>query len=128
MTELFGGERTFSTGFGIGFDRTLLALEKEGHDAPKHEVDAFVIPVTASVRHQAFRITSMLRGSNITTEVDLMGRSLSKNFKYADSIRAKRAIIVGEKELAQDSVSVRDMKTGEQRSVKLSELVSELSN
>ena len=109
LTELFGGEKTFSTGFGIGFDRTLLALEREGYVAPQHYVDVYVIPVNEKMKDEAFRIAAKLRQSGRITEVDLMNRSISKNFKYAASINARQAVIVGEKELAQGSVAVRDM-------------------
>jgi len=126
LTELFGGERTFSTGFGIGFDRTLLALEREGYQAPSHVIDAFVIPVTPSMKEDAFRIAAQLRREGVATEVDLMGRSLSKNFKHAASLNARKVIIVGEKELAQGAVAVRDMSSGDQRLVKKEDLRSEL--
>jgi histidyl-tRNA synthetase len=125
LTELFGGERTFSTGFGIGFDRTLLALEREGYQTPARVVEAYIIPVTPSVKDEAFRLTAQLRQAGIITEVDLMGRSLSKNFKYAASINAQKVVIIGEKELAQGSVTVRDMTSGEQTMVVKEELLSE---
>jgi len=126
LTELFGGEKTFSTGFGIGFDRTLLALEREGYPAPAREVGAYVVPVGDAVKDEAFRITAQLRQAGITTEVDLMGRNVSKNFKYAASINARKAIIVGEKELAQGSVAIRDMASGEQKLVKKENILAEL--
>ncbi len=124
LSELFGGERVFSTGFAIGFDRTLLALEREGFKAPERRVDAYIIPVNDQMRLDAFRIAAILRGQGIISEVDLMRRSLSKNFKYADSIRASYAILVGEKEMSQGSVALRDMKSGEQTLIKLEDLVA----
>lgn len=126
LTELFGGDRTFSTGFGIGFDRTLLALEREGYRAPAHGVDVYVAPVTASMKEEALRIAARLRREGIATELDLMGRNLSKNFKHAASINARKVIIVGEKELSQDAVTVRDMVSGEQVLVKRQDLNSAL--
>lgn len=125
LTELFGGERTFSTGFGIGFDRTLLALEREGYQAPFHVIDAFVIPVTPSMKEEAFQIAAQLRREGVPTEIDLMGRSLSKNFKHAASLNARKVIIVGEKELAQGAVAIRDMSSGDQRLVRKEDLRSE---
>lgn len=122
LTELFGGEKTFSTGFAIGFDRILLALEREGMKAPAKKVVAYVIPVSEGMRLAAFKIAAELRGDGISTDVDLMRRNLGKNFKYADAIGASFAIIVGEKEAALGSVTVRDLKTGEQRLVSMTEL------
>lgn len=125
LTELFGGEKTFSTGFGIGFDRTLLALEREGFETPKYEIAAYVIPVTDAMKDECYRIAANLRLSSIPAELDLMGRSLSKNFKYASSINAKKAVIVGEKEFAEGCVSIRDMQSGEQKVVKIDEILQE---
>jgi histidyl-tRNA synthetase len=123
LTELFGGEKTFSTGFAIGFDRILLALEREGMKAPLKNVVAYVVPVNETMRHAAFKITAELRSNGIPADVDLMRRNLGKNFKYADAIGAKFVIIVGEKEAALGSVTVRDLKTGEQRLVGMAELI-----
>ncbi|NYT12191.1 MAG: histidine--tRNA ligase [Methanomassiliicoccales archaeon] len=119
LSELFGGERVFSTGFAIGFDRVMLALENEGLELEVEGLDAFVIPVKDAQRSKAFEIVSMLRRSGVRADVDLMRRSLGKSFKYADSVGAKYAIIVGEKELEQDSVTIRNMESGEQKLVDL---------
>lgn len=128
LSELFGGEKVFSTGFAVGFDRTLLALEREGFKAPERRVDAYIIPVNDQMRLEAFELASTLRNQGIICEVDLMRRSISKNFKYADSIHARYAIVVGEKEMAQGSVALRDMKTGEQTLVKLDDLAAFFQN
>jgi histidyl-tRNA synthetase len=122
LSELFGGERVFSTGFAIGFDRVLLALENEGLELDVEGLDAFIIPVKDAQRSKAFEIVSMLRRSGVKADVDLMRRSMGKSFKYADSVGAKYAVIVGEKELEQDSVTVRDMESGEQKLVDLPRL------
>ncbi|HUL39623.1 MAG TPA: histidine--tRNA ligase, partial [Methanomassiliicoccales archaeon] len=56
LTELFGGEKVFSTGFAIGFDRTLLALEREGLTPARKRLDAYVVPTSDAMRHKAFMI------------------------------------------------------------------------
>ena len=128
LTELFGGEKTFSTGFGIGFDRTLLALEKEGYDAIVHSVDVYVLPIGNNTRNEAHRIAAQLRQAGISTDIDLMGRSMSKSMRYANGINAQHVVIVGEKELAQESIMLRDMDTGEQQLVKKKDIISILKN
>lgn len=127
LTELFGGEKVFSTGFGIGFDRTLLALEREGFTSPQFEISAYVIPVSETMKEECYKLAAMLRSANISADLDLMGRSLSKNFKYASSINAKKAIILGEKEYADNCVSVRDMASGEQKLVKIESILEEFN-
>ena len=122
LTELFGGERVFSTGFAIGFDRILLALEREGYKAPESQICVYVIPVSDTLRPLAFELTAALRAEDISADVDLMRRSMGKNFKYADAVRAQLVVIVGEKEASQGAVTLRDLDTGEQVLVKKEEL------
>ena len=124
LSEILGGERVFSTGFAIGFDRTMLALEKEGLDVGDDGIDAFVIPVKEAQMPKAFEIVSTLRRAGLRADVDLMRRSIGKNLKYADSSGARRAVIVGENELEQGSVTVRDMDSGEQTLVRIEELIN----
>jgi len=126
LSELFGGEPTFSTGFAIGFDRVLMALDKEGVDNEPEGLDVFVVPVDDDLRSLAFQLTARLRESGLATDVDLMRRSIGKSFKYADSMGARFAVVVGQRELDQGSISVRDMRSGEQRLVSLDEVVGHL--
>ncbi len=126
LSELFGGEKVFSTGFAIGFDRTLLALQTEGVQCVKAGITAFVVPVGDSVRTKAFEIVSELRRSGLSADVDLMRRGVGKSLKYAATVPSKFAVIVGEKELESRSVTLRDMNSGEQTLVKMEDLVKEL--
>ena len=126
LSELFGGEKVFSSGFGIGFDRILLALQREGTTSPRSGIQAYVVPVNEKMRAQAFRIVADLRESGIVADIDLMRRNLAKNFKYADSIGARYTIIVGENEAEHNSVTLRNMSSGEQVLVKIDDLVDRL--
>lgn len=126
LSELFGGEKVFSTGFAIGFDRILLAMEKEGQTYEPEGIDAYVLSVTEDVRMKAAEIVAMLRAEDISADVDIMGRKMAKALKYASSARAKYAIIVGSKELEQESVMLRDMTTGEQDVVRIDKLIDNI--
>ena len=123
LSELFGGERVFSTGFAIGFDRILLAMEKEGISYEQKGIDAYVVPVSDDVRIRAAEITAMLRRAGISCDMDIMGRKMAKALKYASSARARFAIIVGKNELEQGSVTFRNMASGDQETVPITELV-----
>lgn len=126
LSELFGGEKVFSTGFGIGFDRVLLALEKEGQSYQNENIMAYVLPVSDDVKIDAYRVAMILRSGGVTTDIEIMGRKMAKTLKYASSINAKYAVIVGEREIQQQSVMLRNMKTGEQKLVKIDALINEL--
>lgn len=128
LAELFGGEEVFSTGFAIGFDRILLAMEKEGLEYETEGIDVYVVPVSEETRFKAAEITSMLRKSGISCDTDIMGRKMGKAMKHASSVGSKHVIIVGSKELESDSVTLRDMVSGDQTLVPISELVDTLQS
>ncbi len=126
LSELFGGEKVFSTGFAVGFDRILLAMEKEGQTYENEGITAYVIPVSENVKLDASRIVSVLREAGIVSDIDIMGRKMAKAMKYASVCGAKYAVIVGSQELEQRSVTLRDMESGDQKLVKIEDLAKEL--
>lgn len=114
LSELFGGEPIFSTGFAIGIDRVVLAAEAENSIQTSPALDAFVVPAKDDMRKYAYGIVARLRSQGLRADVDLMRRTLSKNLKYASSVGARFAVILGKEEMAKRSVTLRDMKSGEQ--------------
>ena len=126
LSELFGGEAVFSTGFAIGIDRVMLALEAEQEQPEYTPLDAYVVPTEDAMRKYAFAITSKIRSKGLRADVDLMRRSMSKNLKYAASAGARFAVIVGKEEMAKRSVTLRDMKSGEQTLVPADFVADEL--
>jgi len=127
IVELFGGEPTPATGVSFGVDRVTLILEAKGAFKDLSlGADVYVAPVNEDVVLKALEITQGLRQAGISTIVDLMGRRLGKQFEYADKKGIPTVVVVGEKDLAEGSVTVRDMKTGDQKKVKIEELLSHL--
>jgi len=70
---------------------------------------------------KALEIVQKLRNQNISTDIDLLKRGIGKSIKYASSIDAEKVIIIGPKEVEQDSMTVRDMKSGEQKLVNIND-------
>jgi len=128
LSELFGGDKVFSTGFAIGFDRILLALEKEGASAPLEKPDAYVVAVSNETSLKAFEIVGILRRNGVSADIDLADRKMAKAMKHASSIGSRFAVIVGNEELKTDSVTLRDMTSGEQKVVKIDDLPSEIKD
>lgn len=123
LIELFGGEKTSSTGFALGFDRIMIALERGNFEFPKKKLKAFVFPISENLREESFKIVSLLRESGISADVDLMKRNSAKNMKYADLIKAENVVIIGEDELKRSAVVVKNMKSGKQEEVRREKLV-----
>ncbi|MFQ6136135.1 MAG: histidine--tRNA ligase [Candidatus Hydrothermarchaeales archaeon] len=122
LIEAFGGGKIPSCGFAFGFDRVMLALETEEYDfPPREQTKIFVIPTSERLLKEAIRITNTVR-QYTTCEVDLMGRKLDKALSYVDGEEIPYAIIVGEEELKERKVILRDMNTGEQRKIEVEEI------
>jgi len=127
IVELFGGDPTPATGISFGVDRVTMVLEEKGSFKDLSlGADIYVAPVNEDVVLKAIEITQSLRKAGLSVIVDLMGRRLGKQFEYADKKGVPTVVVVGEKDLAEASVTVRDMKTGDQEKVKVDELQSRL--
>jgi histidyl-tRNA synthetase len=126
LVSLFGGKEVPTSGFAIGFDRTILALEAEGFKFPKQSLDVYVIPVNEEMTKKAIELVALLRDRDLTVDIDLMRRGMAKSLKYASSLNAKKVVIVGPKELKNNSVIIRDMISGEQIEVKIKDLPSKI--
>ena len=112
----FGGSQTPTSGFAIGFDRAILALEIEEYKFPNEKLDIFIIPVNEDMISKSLEIAETLR-KNLRVDVDLLRRGIGKSLKYASAINSQKTIIVGPKELEEKSVTVRDMITGIQEKI-----------
>lgn len=126
LVKLFGGTDVPTAGFAIGFDRTILALEEEEFSFPSFKTDIYIIPVNEKMTGKSIEIAQSLRREGILTDLDLLRRGIGKSLKYANSKNAKKVIIIGPKELENDSVTLRDMKAGDQEVVKIADIVSKL--
>ena len=126
LVKLFGGKDVSTAGFAIGFDRTLLAMESEEFKFPESGLDVYIIPVDEEIIPKAIEISQKLRSEGLSTDFDLLRRGIGKSLKYASSKNAKKAIIIGPKELEKDSVNIKDMKTGIQKLIKVDNIIKEL--
>lgn len=124
LISLFGGRESPTSGFAIGFDRTIVALETEEYDFPEMGIDVYIIPVQKECMNKGLNIAQQLRNNNIKTDIDLLDRGMGKCLKYASAISAKFVFILGERELEQDAVTVRNMQDGQQELVKFNDVIS----
>ena len=123
LAELFGAEPVESTGFALGFDRILVALEAQSAEFPEMGVEFYIVPAGEAARREALRAATALRRAGLSADLDLSGRSLSKALKHADAVGARRAVIIGDDELRRGVVSVKELGTGEQTETTLRALV-----
>jgi histidyl-tRNA synthetase len=123
LIELFGGTPTPAVGVAHGIDRIMLALQLQ-KAVPKvaEEKMVMVIPISEKLKGEALKISRMLRDADIPTEVEVTGRKVAKALEDADRKKMAYAIIVGEKELKEKAVVIRDLEKRKQEIVKIEEI------
>lgn len=124
LLELFGGEKLLTTGFGIGFDRLLMAIEKTSDmSIPTRKIKYFIIPLEEKFRKYALSLITRLRCADVPCDLDISGRSLSKCMKYAHVIGSENVIIIGENEINEGKYTVKNMISGVQKMMTLDEII-----
>ena len=114
LVESLGGKSTPVVGFGIGIERLLLYLEsKEITIADDSQIQVYVASNTDNENY-VIKFVKSLRDKGFYVESDLMARSLKSQFKYADKINAKFVITIGDDEINENKISIKNMQTGEQ--------------
>jgi histidyl-tRNA synthetase len=114
-----------AVGFGIGIERLLLALKKEGITlATAPDIDLYVGILGQEAVAKAYRIVTTLRNEGFVIETDYLEKSVKAQMKYANKIGAKTTMIIGANELETDLVQVKDMETGATTEVRLSEIIT----
>ncbi len=128
LVEQVGGKPCPAVGFGMGIERLIMVLESLGLDVGQpYSPDVYIAPLCAKAREIAPAIALRLRERGISADCDIMDRGFKPQLKYADKLGARYLALIGEDELASDSASVKDMKSGEQESVRLGELAEYIS-
>jgi len=129
IINVFGGESTPATGIALGIERIISLLDmKGGFKDLKLGADVLVIAIGKNAESHAIIIAQNLRSAGIPVLIDLLNRNLRKQLEYASKKNIRKVIIIGEKELLGDSVTVRDMSTGQQVKVKHKELLDFIRN
>ncbi|MEA2697816.1 MAG: histidyl-tRNA synthetase [Myxococcales bacterium] len=121
LVESLGGPRVPALGFGLGIERTLLAL-KEPAESFEPALSVFVAPMDAAALAFALPIAHKLRLGGIRVEIEHRLGSLKSQLKRADRLKARLAIIVGETEVAAKKVQLKDFGTGKQHEVAVDEI------
>ena len=127
LIEEMGGNPTPAVGFATGLERVLLALEKQGLlPDKKNDVDVYVVALGERAQEEAFKLVMDLRDAGLNAAVDYAGRSMKAQMKQANKLNARYAAIMGDDELADGVVVLRDMAGSEQEKVAVTELVDKI--
>ena len=126
MAEL-GGQELSGIGFGLGVDRALLAAEAEGVIAVDGFVsDLFIIPLGDGAMQKVLELATNLRSAGKVVEIAFGDRSLKAAMKSADKSGARYVVVLGDEEIASQSVELKNMNTGVSVSVTIESLITAL--
>ena len=125
LIETLGGSPMGGIGFGLGVDRTCLAIQSEGLSfGSSLPVQVFVIPLGDAAQVPAVKLVGQLRASNISTDLSFDQRSIKAAMKQADRSQAQFAVIIGDEELRTGQVVLKNLSDGSQLDVPLESLNS----
>ncbi|MGF6375570.1 histidyl-tRNA synthetase [Clostridiales Family XIII bacterium PM5-7] len=128
LIEEIGGPPIPGVGFGLGIERLLMLMEANGIEIPKPEpLKAFIAVMGDEAKKFGLKLLRDLRKKGIKAEMDTLARNIKGQFKYADRLNAQYTVVIGENELTEGIVSIKEMAKSEQRQVKLDDLIEELS-
>jgi histidyl-tRNA synthetase len=123
LVKSLGGPDRTGIGFAAGLERLVLALPEGA--APATPPRAFVVAAGEEARAEALRLLRDLRRAGLAAQMEFESRSMKSQMKRADRLAASVTLIIGGDELARGEVTVRDMRTSEQRSVPRARVVAE---
>lgn len=112
MAEL-GGQDLSGIGFGLGIDRTLLAIRAEAGTFKTSGLDLFIVPMGDLARRKALIVADSLRSAGLRVDLSFGDRGLKGAMKAADKSGAEFSLVIGESELTSGAISLKEMSTGE---------------
>ncbi len=123
MIEEFGGDSIPGIGFGLGIERLLIRLDELGIEIPKeNEIELYVLPLGDKATDFSKKLVYDLRLSGINVDTDHVGRGLKAQMKYANKLNCKYVAIIGDNEIEENVINLKDMLSGEESKVGIDEV------
>jgi histidyl-tRNA synthetase len=127
LVEEIGGPSTPGVGYGLGKERLLLTMEACGVEIPEPEgADVFIAVMGDDAKAAGLKLMRELRQKGVAVQMDIMGRNIKNQFKFANRINAKKTVVIGQDELEKNSFAIKNMATSEQVVVPMESIVDEL--
>ncbi|MGH3580375.1 MAG: histidine--tRNA ligase [Mycobacterium sp.] len=127
LMRQLGGQDLSGIGFGLGVDRTLLALKAEGKTVgAAGRVDVYGVPMGENAKLELAKIAAALRTAGVRVDLAYGDRSLKGAMKGADRSGARVALVVGDRDIEAGTIGVKDLSNGEQTDIAAGEVVAEV--
>ncbi len=129
LIEELGGKPTPACGFGMGMERLLLLMEAQKTPFPeKKGCDIFIGSMGDTANVAAAVLASDLRNEGMAAQFDTLGRSLKAQMKFANKLGASYTAVLGDSELEEKKVKIKNMDSGEQTEVSLENFTEDFQN
>ncbi|CAH0346395.1 histidine--tRNA ligase [Bacillus sp. CECT 9360] len=126
LAEEIGGPETPGIGFALSVERLIAALEAEKVELPiATKIDCYLVSLGEAAKDYTVKLAYELRNAGFTVEKDYLDRKAKAQFKSADRHKARYVAILGDDELEQEKINVKNMETGNQTEVDLASFVDE---
>ena len=125
LSEELGGPNLPSVGWALGVDRTVLAMQAEGRTVPGGEqLAVFAVPLGDEAREALFELVTTLRRAGVAADFAYGNKGLKAAMKAADRSGARYALVLGERDIAENVIQIKELATGEQEPVSLTDIVT----
>ncbi len=122
LIETLSGKPCPALGFGMGLERLILTMEKQGLDfAAEDTCDIYIASMGEAASVKAMQMCAELRADGVSAECDVVGRGLKAQMKYADKLGAKFSVVLGDSELESQTAELKNMQTGEKVTLPIDE-------
>jgi histidyl-tRNA synthetase len=135
VEQLGGGDRRFpdpvgAIGFALGMERILLALEAQGRTVgSQRSLDVFVVAGKSEFEKEAFALVDLLRQHGVAADMDFgRGRAVKKQFDQANKLGARFVLVLGEEEMRNGTVGVKNMASGDQISILKDKIIQQMKD
>ncbi|RIM62053.1 histidine--tRNA ligase [Staphylococcus arlettae] len=125
LLELLGGPNNTGIGFALSIERLLLALEDEGIELDvEDDFDLFIVTMGHEADNYAVKLLNELRHNGVKADKDYLSRKVKGQMKQADRLQANYTIVIGDQELENNEIDIKDMATGNIEKINLDEVVA----
>ncbi len=118
LIEQLGGKPLPALGFAIGLERLLMVMDAQGIEIiPPEGTALYIATMGSSAQLKAFELVKTVREAGLSAQIDIVGRGLKAQMKYADKIGARFSVVLGDNELAEGKAILKNMQNGETKEI-----------
>ena len=123
LIERLGGKSTPAVGFAVGIERILLAMSQQ-NEQKNNKPSIYIVCASNDSRDSVINLTDEFRKSGLSTNFDTLRRSVKAQLREANRLSSTHAIFLGDEELSEGSVKIKDLDSGEQVSIAMKDILS----